>query len=127
MFLAVYEQLRLPDSYRSAIERDQCEHCSTHVELLKREAVLSLHSVSIAPFLPKNLVAASKSMNGEQALNSPQSKPRPTDQGVRQTAENMDARKCKLFFVIFNRLLSRVFMLLSVTDCKMVLFLRNSK
>ncbi|XP_065051675.1 kinesin-like protein KIF26B isoform X3 [Rhopilema esculentum] len=93
LFLAVYEQLRLPDSYRSAIERDQCEHCSTHVELLKREAVLSLHSVSIAPFLPKNLVAASKSMSGEQALNSPQSKHRPADQSVHQTAENMDARK----------------------------------
>jgi len=74
LFLAVYEQLKLPDSYRNGIDRDQCENCATHVEILKREAVLSLHSVSIAPFLPKHLVAAPKAMTTDQTSSQPQIK-----------------------------------------------------
>lgn len=88
----MYEQLRLPEHFRNGIEREQCENCSTHVEILKREAVLSLHSVSIAPFLPKNLIAASKA-NTEQASNSPQLKVRAVAPVAAEKSETTETRK----------------------------------
>ena len=51
LLLAVYQQIRLPERYLSGLDREQCEICGAHVEILKREAVLALHSVSVAPQL----------------------------------------------------------------------------
>eukprot|EP00794_Sanderia_malayensis_P017715 gene17715-19486_t len=69
LFIAVYEQLRLPDDFQAGLEREQCESCSTHVEILKREAVLSLHTVSIAPFLPKNIIPSAMSKSDQTPLS----------------------------------------------------------
>ena len=54
--------------------------------------MLSLHSVSIAPFLPKNLVAASK-VNTDQASNSPQPKVRAVAPVVAEKGETTETRK----------------------------------
>ena len=107
--MTVYEQLRLPDTYRNAVDREQCEKCATHLEVLKREAVLSLHSVSVAPFLPKNLVAASETMTADQKFNQTQVKQH--NNVPNEVYESADTKKGKLlsneYFGIFPHFFCR--------------------
>ncbi len=104
LFIAVYEQLRLPDNFQTGLEREQCESCSTHVEILKREAVLSLHTVSFAPFLPKNFVSPVK-MATDQASYSPPIKGRGVSSMTGEKHELSETRrsngKLSVLFISF--------------------------